>query len=79
MTIANKPGVRPYSPFLPFPAIFDKSTEFRDFLLTKRTQCNVQQTYHSLVINGQRGAMYSNEFKGMMPMVHDTDDCHQQK
>jgi len=53
VSIANKPGVRPYGPFLPFPAVFDKSNEFRDFLLTK-------------LINSQRGAMYSQEFKAKM-------------
>ena len=31
----NKPGVQPYSPFLPHPAVFEKSIEFREFLLTK--------------------------------------------
>jgi RAP1 GTPase activating protein 1 len=33
--IANKPGVVPHGPFLPFPPIFEKNEDFRDFLLTK--------------------------------------------
>ena len=35
MNIVNKPGVKPYPPFLPNPPIFEKNAEFRDFLLTK--------------------------------------------
>jgi hypothetical protein len=34
--IANKPGVPPYTPFLPYPPVFEKGNEFRHFLFTKR-------------------------------------------
>jgi len=50
ISIANKPGVKPYGPFLPYPAEFKKNSDFREFLLSK-------------LVNGQRGAMFSNEFK----------------
>jgi hypothetical protein len=35
MHIANKPGVPPYTPFLPHPPVFEKDNEFRHFLFTK--------------------------------------------
>ena len=35
LQIANKPGVRPYGPFIPDPPLFNHNHEFRDFLLTK--------------------------------------------
>jgi hypothetical protein len=30
-----KPGVKNFGPMLPFPPVFDKSEDFREFLLTK--------------------------------------------
>ena len=53
IAFANKAGVRPYGPFLPENSIFSKSSEFRDFLLTK-------------LINAERAAMYSNHFKAKL-------------
>jgi hypothetical protein len=66
--IANKPGVVPYQPFLPAPSLFQKGQEFKDFLLTKCKQRiisvnNLLLITLFLVINGERAAMFSPEFK----------------
>jgi hypothetical protein len=53
VTIANKTGVPPYGPFLKSPPIYEKNDEFRDFFLTK-------------LINSERAAMLSPDFKGKM-------------
>jgi len=51
--IANKTGVLPYGPYLNSPPVYEKTNEFRDFLLTK-------------LINAERAAMISPDFKGKM-------------
>jgi len=51
--IANKTGVLPYGPYLHSPPVYEKTKEFRDFLLTK-------------LINSERAAMISPDFKGKM-------------
>jgi len=53
IAIANKTGVPPYRPFLRNPPIYEKGNEFRELLLTK-------------LINAERAAMHSPEFKGKM-------------
>ncbi|KAH3762648.1 GTPaseactivating protein [Pelomyxa schiedti] len=50
LSIGNKEGVPPYPPFLPSPPIFEKNSDFRDFLLLK-------------LINAERAAMNAREFK----------------
>mmetsp|Transcript_26777 Transcript_26777/g.37695 ORF Transcript_26777/g.37695 Transcript_26777/m.37695 type:complete len:675 (+) Transcript_26777:3-2027(+) len=51
VSIANKPGFPPYGPYLPEPAVFKKSDDFRNFLFTK-------------LINGERSATtYAPGFK----------------
>ena len=61
VAIANKPGVNPYSPFLPASAVFEKSPEFRDWLLTK---CNLQNATNELAKKKKKnlGTKYLNEF-----------------
>jgi len=53
IAFASKPGVHPFGPFLPQPAIFRKCNAFRDFLLTK-------------LINSERAAMHAPDFKGLI-------------
>ena len=49
LAIAHKPGVRYYSPHIPSPATFQKSADFRHWLLTK-------------LINSERAAMQAPAF-----------------
>eukprot|EP01102_Stenamoeba_stenopodia_P009313 TRINITY_DN2748_c0_g2_i2.p1 TRINITY_DN2748_c0_g2~~TRINITY_DN2748_c0_g2_i2.p1 ORF type:complete len:599 (+),score=152.87 TRINITY_DN2748_c0_g2_i2:177-1973(+) len=49
VAFASKKEVRPFTPNLPEPAIFEKSNELRDFLIVK-------------LINGERATMYAPEF-----------------
>mmetsp|Transcript_33152 Transcript_33152/g.83318 ORF Transcript_33152/g.83318 Transcript_33152/m.83318 type:complete len:1318 (-) Transcript_33152:9-3962(-) len=49
IAVANKEGVRPYGPPLPFPAVFKKNEHSRNFLLSK-------------LINGERAAMAAPGF-----------------
>jgi hypothetical protein len=35
LAIANKTGVLPYGPYLHSPPVYEKTEQFRDFLLTK--------------------------------------------
>jgi hypothetical protein len=51
--IVNKVGTVPSHPELPYPPVFEKTDEFRKFFLTK-------------LINAERAAMQSPEFKGKM-------------
>eukprot|EP00029_Vermamoeba_vermiformis_P005396 TRINITY_DN1863_c0_g1_i1.p1 TRINITY_DN1863_c0_g1~~TRINITY_DN1863_c0_g1_i1.p1 ORF type:complete len:831 (+),score=166.30 TRINITY_DN1863_c0_g1_i1:168-2660(+) len=53
LVIVNKVGTVPSFPELPFPPVFEKTDAFRQFLLTK-------------LINAERAAMQSPEFKGKM-------------
>jgi len=53
LAIANKTGVLPYGPYLHSPPVYEKTPQFRDFLLTK-------------LINSERAAMVSPDFKGKM-------------
>jgi Rap/ran-GAP len=50
IAIINKSGVRPYTPFLPSPAVFPKDQDFKHFFLTK-------------LINGERAAMSAPPFR----------------
>eukprot|EP01117_Protostelium_nocturnum_P009158 TRINITY_DN327_c0_g1_i1.p1 TRINITY_DN327_c0_g1~~TRINITY_DN327_c0_g1_i1.p1 ORF type:complete len:652 (+),score=199.04 TRINITY_DN327_c0_g1_i1:107-2062(+) len=50
---ANKFGVKPYSPAIEKPPLFEKDRSLRDFLLTK-------------LINGERAAMYAPDFRGTL-------------
>jgi hypothetical protein len=45
ISITTKDGVPPYGPSVPFPSIFKKEPELREFLLTK-------------LINGERAALH---------------------
>jgi len=49
----NKPGVPPFGPYLPQPAVFQKNPAFRRFLLAK-------------LINAERAAMHTPHFHGRM-------------
>ncbi|PRP73051.1 RapGAP/RanGAP domain-containing protein, partial [Planoprotostelium fungivorum] len=51
--VANKPGVRTYGPYVPFPARFEGGSKFREWLLSK-------------MINAERACMQAPEFKGKM-------------
>ena len=53
LSIGNRTGVNPYGPFLINPPIYIKNAEFREFLFTK-------------LINAERAAMISPDFKGKM-------------
>jgi hypothetical protein len=53
LTVANKPGVRPYPPFIPAVARFEKSPQFRKFLLTK-------------LINAERASLGGGEFQSIV-------------
>jgi len=53
LVIANKTGVLPYGPYLHSPPVYEKTDQFKDFLLTK-------------LINSERAAMISPDFKGKM-------------
>ncbi len=53
LVIVNKVGTVPSFPELPFPPVFEKTDAFRQFFLTK-------------LINAERAAMQSPEFKGKM-------------
>jgi hypothetical protein len=53
LVIVNKVGTVPSVPELPFPPVFEKTDAFRQFFLTK-------------LINAERAAMQSPEFKGKM-------------
>lgn len=53
LAIANKTGVPPYGPYLKYPPVYEKNDYFRDFLLSK-------------LINSERAAMQSPDFKGKM-------------
>ena len=35
VNFVSKPGVTPFHPFMPFPPVFEKGTDFRDFFLSK--------------------------------------------
>jgi len=50
LALATKSGVRPFGPKIPHPALFERSTDFRDFFLTK-------------LINSHRAALDSPVFK----------------
>jgi hypothetical protein len=70
MSIVYKPGVRAHTPYLPFPAVFEKGEDFRNLLLAKRTlllACVCRLSYYMLltivaVINGGLAALHSPEF-----------------
>ncbi|PRP85752.1 GTPase-activating Rap/Ran-GAP domain-like protein 3 [Planoprotostelium fungivorum] len=51
--LANKFGVKPYTPNLPEPCLFEKNSYLKRFLLTK-------------LINGERAAMYAPDFRGTL-------------
>eukprot|EP01102_Stenamoeba_stenopodia_P020515 TRINITY_DN8023_c0_g1_i3.p1 TRINITY_DN8023_c0_g1~~TRINITY_DN8023_c0_g1_i3.p1 ORF type:complete len:968 (+),score=239.81 TRINITY_DN8023_c0_g1_i3:2187-5090(+) len=57
--VVCRPGVRSFSPFLPFPAIFPKNHETRDFLLAK-------------IINAERAAMYARDFVNKIARTRQT-------
>eukprot|EP01119_Soliformovum_irregulare_P024103 TRINITY_DN8570_c0_g2_i3.p1 TRINITY_DN8570_c0_g2~~TRINITY_DN8570_c0_g2_i3.p1 ORF type:complete len:1178 (+),score=379.21 TRINITY_DN8570_c0_g2_i3:222-3755(+) len=49
MAIVNHPGVAPYGPFLPSPAVFERGDSFREFFLTK-------------LINAERSSLHGGQF-----------------
>lgn len=53
LTVANKPGVPPYPPYLPEEPVFEKGPAFRNFLYAK-------------MINAERAAYSSPEFASMV-------------
>jgi len=53
MAVATKAGVRSFGPRIPYPAVFPRSEECREFLLTK-------------LINSERAAMECPVFKQKM-------------
>eukprot|EP01118_Nematostelium_gracile_P017909 TRINITY_DN779_c0_g1_i12.p1 TRINITY_DN779_c0_g1~~TRINITY_DN779_c0_g1_i12.p1 ORF type:complete len:994 (+),score=254.51 TRINITY_DN779_c0_g1_i12:1213-4194(+) len=53
VAISCKPGVVPFGPYLPNPAVFEKNDQFREFILTK-------------LINAERAAMKAPDFKGKL-------------
>ena len=48
LTVANKPAVAPYQPYLPEDPVFERNEAFHKFLLTKRKQKAYIHTYTSL-------------------------------
>lgn len=53
LTVANKPGVPPYPPYLPDTPVFEKGPAFKNYLLAK-------------MINAERAAYSSPEFSSLL-------------
>jgi len=59
VAVANKFGVKPYEPTLPYPPIFESGPKLKEFILTK-------------LINGERSSMYAPDFRQRMTKTRET-------